>query len=174
MTIRPTRLVAMLAVCTVMGGCATSAGADAQAQPSWPTANYDGPIRARAVYENAGIILDVPSSEQRASVAWSDAYVSNCTTGDAICDPSGPPTIVLAKATTTSAGEEQKDGSIAPIMKDTLVYVVQWTGVPCMPVGPMRPTNETAATAAKHSCTVMNFIDATTGLVLYSVQGPNL
>jgi hypothetical protein len=57
--------------------------------------------------------------------------------GDAICDLSQSPTIYLAEATVTSAGQIQDDGSLAPLMKDTLVYVLTWTNVPCTAAGPI-------------------------------------
>jgi hypothetical protein len=156
-------------MCVAIGGCAMSTGATAEPQSAWPAATYAGPIKSRIVYEEAGITLEVPSFEQTFGVTWSESYyVRNCITGDAICDSSKSPTIVLAEATSPFPAEERPDGTLKPLLRDTLVYVVTFADTRCVAVGPYRPGHESATRAAVRSCTVLNLIDATTGKVLFS------
>jgi nitrogenase subunit NifH len=56
-------------------------------------------------------------------------------------------------------------------MNKTLVYVITWTGVTCVRAG--GPPEPPGAAVAIDSCTLLNFIDANSGTVLYSVSGPN-
>jgi hypothetical protein len=88
-----------------------------------------------------------------------------------MCVSGSPVTVSLASATDPQAGQERTDGSIAPIMDDTLVYVMTQSGIPCSSVGPAARTTETLAT---YSCTFLSFIDAQTDVLLYSVSGPGL
>ena len=123
------------------------------------------PIITRIEYENAGIILDVPSSVN-VGVSWSYAYASNCP-GEAVCQLDRGPTIVLAEATSTSPAELQGDGSLKPLMQNTLVYVFKWTEVPCVPVGPAMVDGRSASPPAIYSCTALTFVDALSGTVLF-------
>src|SRR5262245_37958886 len=172
MTPRPNRLLLALAGCAIAAGCA--APRSAPSGPVLPQATYTGPLTAPAAYDNGSITLAVPSSTRRAAVSWSDAYVVNCRSGDAVCDLSQGPTIVLAEATVTGAGQAQPDGSLTPLVKDALVYVLKWTDVPCSPVGPARSPGDSAVPRPDGTCTLIDLIDAGTGKVLYSVQGPDI
>jgi hypothetical protein len=55
-------------------------------------------------------------------------------------------------------------------MKDTLVYVITFVNVPCAPVGP--PPQATPSPTTTYFCTIMNFVDADTGKMLYAVESP--
>jgi hypothetical protein len=143
-----------------LAGCGPSAG---QTQ-SLPPAVYGGPVTTKIQYENAGIVLDVPNTTAT-GVSWLQAY-DNCRTGDAVCDLTRSPTILLASATTLNSGDIQADGSIRPGVENQLVYVIGWSGVACpAPAGPAHSESESVA------CQIVNLIDAQTGRVLYSVQG---
>jgi hypothetical protein len=166
------RPYAVLALCIALAGCAQVV--PGSPGTTTPRAAYLGPIPSDVTYDNAGVTLKVPPANSRPTASWADAYTTNCATGDAICDPTQSPTIYLATATTPSAGDTQPDGSIKPLLQDTLVYVIQWTDVPCTPVGPAAPEGAAASTPTTYSCTILNLVDAETGKVLYSVQGPNL
>ena len=172
------RMLLAVARCAALAGCAAVAGCGVPAAairgPVLPAANYAGSLTTTVVYDHGGITLAPPSRTATATVSWSDAYVTNCMSGDAICDLDRGPTIVLADATVTSAGQAQPDGSVAPLVKDTLVYVLTWTDVACRPAGPMPSPGSTPRTGSDDSCTVVNLVDAGTGKVLYSVQGPDI
>lgn len=56
--------------------------------------------------------------------------------GDGCGDRGHRPTVTLARATSPQAGTARPDGSIDPLMDATLVYVLHWTGMMCLPVGP--------------------------------------
>ncbi len=155
---------------SVLSGCAASAVSSPES--SLPAATYLGPITTKIEYENAGIVLDVPSSVD-VGMSWSYAYARNCP-GEAICHLDRSPTIVLAEATSPNPTEMQADGSSKPLMQDTLVYVIKWTGVPCVPVGPPMVDEPGGSPPAIYSCTTLNLIDAVSGTVLFSVEGTNL
>jgi len=143
-------------------------------QTSLPAAKYLGPIRQPIAYAKAGISLKPPGAVNPAA-SWADAY-DNCRTGDAVCDTNSPPNIALALATAEQAGEAAPDGSIVPLMKDTLVYVLTWIGIPCVPKSgppPAPDISDSTSASATYSCTLLNFIDASSGKVLYSTEGPN-
>jgi hypothetical protein len=79
-------------------------------------------------------------------------------------------TVALADATTARSGTERADGSLQPFAHDRLAYVIAFTGVPCMPVGPPgRPPP-----AVPYICTFVSLIDAQTGVVIFSLSGPDL
>jgi len=129
-------------------------------------------VTETVAYEDAGIVVEAPDPNSVA--VWSDAYyVDGCATGDAICDPKQGPQVFLARVTTTSAGTPADDGSIQPLMDHDEVYVLQFTDVPCAPVGPVRPNQATRPTR-DCTCTVLNFLDTDSGRALYTVQGPDL
>ncbi len=172
-----------------------------------PTPGYAGAITAPISYGDTGISLAVPPSSSQPSVSWEAAF-QNCSTHQAICSPSSPITISLASATEKQAGQQNADGSLVPIMDNTLVYVISQSAVPCRPVGPARPTGnngnptgntgnptgnskgqagpagkpignsgpgvvdsgQPTTTLADYSCTVLNFINANTGVAIYSVK----
>jgi hypothetical protein len=161
-----------VAVLAGLAGCAAPAAA--VPEPALPAANYAGPLTATTTYDKGTIALSAPAPTRTAAVSWSDAYTVNCRSGDAICDLNQSPTIVLAVATVNGAGQMQKDGSIAPLAKDTLVYVIRWTNVPCQPVGPVAPAGAKAPSPSVWSCTLVNLVDAGSGKVLYTIEGPDM
>lgn len=164
---------------------------------SYPTAEYRGPITQPAYLQQAGIEMTVPTGSP--AVTWKQAYQA-CQTGDAVCDVTATPIITLAAVTARDAGEAGVGGTIVPLMDKTLAYVITQMGVTCAPVGPppgasggtspvgppppgsstessadrMPETAGQRSSPGSMSCTVINFVDAATGKVLYSVQGPNL
>jgi len=176
------------------GGPSTISGA---AMHESPTAEYRGPITHPASLQQAGIEMNIPKGEP--AVTWKQAY-ENCQTGAASCDVTATPIITLATVTTKGAGEAGEGGRIIPLMDRTLAYVITQEGVRCSPVGPPAeaprstisggspPGSSTETRTAGRrpgpgdqtlssgfvSCTFINFVDAATGKVLYSVQGPNL
>ena len=175
--------VGLLAACAdppTPSAAGTETGADPNTQSGtgpvlgpagWPAADYQGAITAPIDYRHSGISLAVPAADavDQAAVTASQAY-ANCLSGAALCNKASGPTIVLASATASQAGQLAADGSIVPLMPDTLVYMVSWTGVTCMPSG--GPPRSPGTEPKTFSCTVLNFIDAMTGKVLYSVQSP--
>lgn len=132
---------------------------------------YVGPITAPTSYARGVVTLSVPPLSVTPTVSWETAYAS-CASGNAICEPGVSMTISLASASDTRAGIARSNGSIIPVMNHTLVYVFLQNGAPCAPVGP--PSSGAAGPARVLSCTILNFVDANTGAVLYSVQGPKL
>src|SRR5262245_27563789 len=145
-----------------LAGCGSSAG---QAQ-TLPPAVYGGPVTTRIGYDNGGIVLDVPYTTVTA-VSWLQAY-DNCRTGEAVCDLTRSPQILLASATTLTSGQIQADGSIRPAVENQLVYVIGWTDVSCPVLAGPAPSPYDSGT-----CQIVNLIDAQTGRVLYAVQGPS-
>jgi len=127
---------------------------------------YAGPLEATVRYENSGISLTAPTAQ--AATSWTDAY-ANCLSGAAICDATSPPTISLANATVDKAGTAGPNGSLVPLLSNTLVYVLSWTGVPCAPAGGPPGSK---STTQKFSCTLLNLVDAKSGKVLYTVESP--
>jgi hypothetical protein len=172
MSVRLSRLVGLLALCLPLAACATAATAGGE-ELSPPSAIYEGAIAQNVTYADSGLTLRVPPPSASARAPLAQAYVANCESGDAICVVGERPTIFLAVATLTTAGEEQKDGTIRPVMEDTLVYVIQYTKVPCVGSGPPRRT-KSAPSPTTSVCTILNFVDAASGAVLHSIQGPGL
>lgn len=189
------RVLTILAV-TVLAGCAArttgSVGAAATSTSS-ALGNQDSvaglappnltPLTTAIEYPNTGFDIEPPGTA-RAVVPWSKAYAT-CLTGDAICDPTATPTIVLASVSDDQSGKIKADGSLTPLLHNTLVWVITYTNRPCAPAGGavQRTTNASMiprasvmtemSTAPSYLCTVINFISAGTGAVLYSFQGPN-
>jgi hypothetical protein len=127
---------------------------------------YTGAITSSRTFEE-GLFISPPGGRHPA-VSWEQAYAT-CMDGDSVCHEKYPTHVSLALATATSAGESGPDGSIIPLMKDTLVYVLMQSDVPCLPMGPRRATSPTV-----QACTTIAFVDAGSGRVIYSVQGTDL
>jgi hypothetical protein len=168
-------LIILLASC----GRATSLTSDGAAQSTSTTTgqavpanvSYVGPITSSATYDGGSISLSVPSSSDQPTASWQSTY-ANCASGDAICDPAYPMSISLARVTDLQSGTAVPGGSISATLDNTLAYVFSQHNVPCSPVGP--PASSVTTNAAGYECTILNFVDASSGSVLYSVQGPNL
>jgi hypothetical protein len=144
-----------------LAGCGSSAGS----QPL-PPAVYGGPVTTEISFDDGDIVLDVPYTTVT-GVTWLQAY-DNCRPGEAVCDLTRSPQILLASATTLTTGQIEADGSIRPAVKNQLVYVIGWTDVDCpAPAGPAPSSSESV------SCQIVNLIDAQTGRVLYAVEGPS-
>jgi hypothetical protein len=169
---RTARLAGLLLSYTVIAGCqaTTSTGAE---QPL-ASATYAGAIAERIEYLGGTITLDVPSPSARASVSWSSAYVTNCESGDAICVPDQKATVFLAVATISNAGAEQADGSLRPLISGALVFVIEYTGEQCARSGPADPEHTAKVTPTPELCTVLNFVDARSGKVVYTLEGPDV
>jgi hypothetical protein len=150
----------------MLSGCGVGHTGAQPTSATLPPARYVGAIAEPILY--TGVVLEPPATTQ-VGVSWTQAY-ANCLTGDAICDAGAGPTISLARATVSGVGEALPDGSIDLLLNERLVYVLTWTGVPCLPVGPA--ARRPVPTALP--CTVLNFVDANTGAVVHSIQGPSL
>jgi len=111
----------------------------------------------------------MPPTNTATGVSWQAAY-AKCQTAEAACVPDRTATVALADATTARSGTQRAVGSLQPFAQDRLAYVITFTGVPCMPIGPPgRPPP-----AAPYICTFVSLIDAQTGVVIFSLSGPDL
>ncbi len=156
-------LVPLLAVLMIsVAGCSSGSG-----EHDYPPGDYRGPITEHVSLKQVDIEMDVPTGKP--AVSWEQAY-QNCQTGDGICDSSHPPVITLASVTAKNAGQMGEGDTIIPVMDKTLAYVVTQTGLKCLPVGPARPSGAVPSAPVAESCTLVNFIDAKTGTVLYSAS----
>jgi hypothetical protein len=171
---RPIIVAGAVVALGIMSACGgRGAAGQASPNPANTDAIYVGRISTPIEYVNAGVSLAVPDATSSAKISWSTAY-STCDSGDAICGKGALPTISLAVATARQAGNANPDGSIAPLMKDTLVYVMTFNGIPCIPKGgPPVPSPTHAPPTQAYSCVLLNFIDANSGQVLYSVESPD-
>lgn len=156
------------------GGTSRSGGvpsATSSAARRLSPARYLGPITSPATYPNLGIDLAPPPAGSLPSTSWEAAY-RNCLTGKAECATGGGPDISLAQATTPAAGARRRDGSINPLVRGTLSYVLTWTGVPCVPTGGGPAVSGRPSSSPKvYSCIVVDLIDADTGELLYAASG---
>ena len=130
--------------------------------------SYAGPIPRAVTYSETGISLTVPPAAAKPGVTWQTA-LDNCFTSGGICSPDLPATVSLAVATDRQAGQGPPNGSIAPVMDNTLVFVVAQSGEPCVSSGPPGSSQNTAQTS---SCTILDFFRADTGAEAYAVSGP--
>ena len=172
------RRYVVFAVAAIVGIGSLAACGNGQTDVAAPSATrapvkYTGPITAPVRYAEPGITLAVPPSTPPPRISWSDAY-NTCFSGHAQCDKTRTATVSLASVTIDRAGKIAPDGSIIPLLKNALVYVVSYTGVPCAPAGgPPRLATPTAA-VAQFFCTILNFVDAKSGAVAYTVESPAL
>lgn len=156
-----------IAALAILTGCARSTSA-VGASPL-PNATYSGPILAPATVA-ADVSLQVPAV--RPKISWQQAYDA-CKSGEGTCDQQAAAVISLASATSPNTGEiSSTDSSIKPLMHGTLVYVITQVGVPCAPSGVPAGPGTKPTTAPVYTCTFVNFVDAATGKVLYSTNGP--
>jgi hypothetical protein len=176
------RLAMVLPIVIVLiAGCGSPAGqtigsTSATPEPTASTAtpassgasSYLGPIPRAVSYGDTGITLAVPPDGASPSVSWQSA-ISNCST----CVAGAPVSVSLALATELLAGQANSDGSIAPVMDKTLVYVLSQSGLTCSPAGPAG-TPSSSSTGGSYPCVFLSFVDAHSGTDLYAVDGPGL
>lgn len=146
-----------------------AAGSSSGGAPVLAPLTDEGRLTAPTTYEQSGISLAPPLSGDAPSVTPQAAY-NDCLSGDAICSPGISPTIVLARVTDMHSGTQGPDGSLIPLMNNRLVFVLRFDGEMCVPAGvlPGSPAPQ------PQPCSAVNFIDAATGAVIYSVQGAKL
>lgn len=177
------RLATMLLIIIVLtGGCGSSAGqtlgstnatADSAASTATPissgASSYMGQIPSAVSYGgDTGITLAVPPDEASPAVSWQSA-VSNCST----CVTDAPVSVSLALATELQAGQANSNGSITPVMDQTLVYVLSQSGLTCSAAGPAG-TPSSSSTSESYACVRFRFVDAHSGKDLYAVDGADL
>ena len=176
---------AVLGLAIAASGCAapgpnTALGpADAISQPrasiATPTASgprYLGPLASPTTYAGPGIRL-VPPGPAVPRRPWTATLAVCGHNGDGCGDRGHRPTVTLARATSPQAGTARPDGSIDPLMDATLVYVLHWTGMMCLPVGPLHyPPTATGTPATPAPCDALSFVDANTGAELYGASYP--
>jgi len=135
------------------------------------TSNYSGRLATPKSYKDISLTLEVPSSKDVATLPWAAAF-STCAGGGAMCFAGTPVGISLAKATDLNTGSANADGSISPALNKTLVYLLKQSNIACRPTG--GPAGLTTTSVAASVCTVLNFVDANTGKVLFIVESPGL
>lgn len=152
------------------GDLKTNAVSGSGSGPGWAF-RYTGAIKSRVVWDNNTLILDVPLQTDLPVVSVADA-LQTCKTGDSVCgSPDATSHVELGLLTITAAGTPGADGSVVPLVKDKLVYAMQWSGVPCVAAGVL-PT--AASTATVQQCIYLAFVDAKTGTNVYGVSGTGL
>ncbi len=110
-----------------------------------------------------GYTLAALSATDRPGVAWT-SLKDLCTHGVAECASTGKASVLLARATSTNGAQIQSDGAVIKTVDNKLVYVMYWTGVPCVAVG------APGASSSPTVCVVEDVVDAETGNLLYSGQ----
>jgi hypothetical protein len=151
----------------IVGGCATAQMAGSPAVATVGSV-YAGALTTPRADPEAGVTLSPPDGLTPA-LSWQAAFAT-CATGESVCVAGRDPSITLALATTTGAGTMQTDGTTVPLMKDTLVYVMTWRNEPCVPKG----GPPTSAAPSPRPCTLVAFVDATTGRAIYGAEGPTV
>jgi hypothetical protein len=87
--------------------------------------------------------------------------------------PSPPGRVVarLATVTTEGTGKANADGTVTPMYKDRLVWVVEIPTTVLMPdIGPMEESGQPRSTPAPRLCPAFFFVDAATGAALFAAQ----
>jgi hypothetical protein len=129
---------------------------------------YSGPITAaRRDPAGLGYTLTAPATFDRPGVAWT-SLSSLCGQSFTRCPATGRATILLARATSMNGAQIQSDGSVVKTVDNRLVYVMYWTGVPCVAFG--APVAAGAPSPSSSVCVVEDVADAGTGVLLYAGQ----
>ena len=164
------------------GGCAAPGPttsllpADATSPPQAAAAaakgpRYLGPLTSPITYAGGDFEL-VPPGHAVPRKPWT-VSLAVCRDSRSRCVEQGhAPTITLARATSPHAGTSRRDGSVKPSMDATLVYVVHWTGLRCMPAGPGPAPGTTRTQRTPSPCDALRFVDADTGTELYGEDDP--
>ena len=117
------------------------------------------------------IVLDAPKPEPRARSAESlQAEILEKLTYSVGKDPCGyraQPAVWLATATTPASGSARADGTIEPLVKNRLVYVMVWTTAGC--VSPHWQEHPTSTIAPASCWSHAQLVDADTGTALFGV-----
>ncbi len=153
------------AIGSTIAPAATTASTDTPALSG--AASYVGPIPRAVSYGDTGITLALPPNGANPSVSWQSA-ISNCST----CAAGAPVSVSFAVATELQAGQANPDGSITPVMDETLVYVLSQSGLKCRAAGPSGAPS--SSTGESSTCVRLSFVDAQSGKDVYAVDGADL
>lgn len=181
----PTRhAVRMLAgaVIVLVAGCANTVTPGARAESairsgaaSVPTSAFLPTTRSVAFtrvsttqrWADGSVTVIPPRPGDVPAISVTDA-LATCGRGSACGSVSRLPVVLLGRATASGAGEQNPDGSLTPVMADTLVFEMIWSGLTCLPaVG--TATGTVSGAPAYDDCTTVAWVDATTGAALYGI-----
>jgi hypothetical protein len=85
--------------------------------------------------------------------------------------PPGQVVATLANVTTEGAGKANADGTVTPMYKDRLLWVVEIPSTVLMPdIGPMTEPGQPRSKPAPRPCPAFFFVDAATGAALFAAQ----
>lgn len=148
--------------------------------PGVPPLTNLGPVTETTHDADAGITVGPPHGTG-AVVDWS-TIGKTCATGESLCAPSLTGFVQLGNATSPQAGTMRSDGTVDSLMNDRRVYILEFRGMPCAPVGPNRHSPSSSPSPSltisptgptqDESCEVKNYIDAQSGDILYTVSYP--
>lgn len=147
-----------------------SASAPVEVSEGFPTTAAVDYVRVATTekWGDVAVIVVPPSPGDVPSVS-TEVAVATCNNGSACGSIDQLPAIRLGRATTAEAGTLNADGSLkTPVMDDTLVFEMIWTGEQCLPVV---GTSTRAPDTTLHyfSCTTIAWVDATTGEALFGL-----
>lgn len=137
--------------------------------PGVPPLTYLGDV-TQTTHDVVGGITVGPPHGTGPVVEWS-TIGQTCVTVGSLCDSSLTGFVQLGNATSPQAGTIRSDGTIDPLMNDRRVYILEFRGMLCSPVGPKQPSPSPSPLPARdQSCEVKNYIDAQSGDILYTVS----
>ena len=184
--IRTSLVLAIVTATSLVSGCAdrgatsgparaagTTIGTSMSSNAVDPPATYNGAVTTSYSLHSGQVLIDAPRTGDAASVTWQTA-LDVCADGSGVCASDVPATISLARVTTLNAGQTNSDGSSTLLINDALTYVITWSGTKCSLVGGPKLHASSTQTAAPSTCTLVDFVSASTGKYDYALQGANL
>jgi hypothetical protein len=136
--------------------------------------SYGGAESQTETFNNGSLVLAPPQSSDRPQESWQSVYAAQC--GNGACSNSQKTRMVLARATDLSVGQTT-NGTFVPSANDRLAYAIIQTGVPCSDVGSgggSGTADVSTTTTTPTTCTDVRIIEANTGEVLFSQEGPQI
>ena len=138
-----------------------------------PDAAIASPVAVPEVWAG-GTVRVLPPGGLRPAISVADA-LATCTTGQSVCGPTAvTPTVRLGVGTSFGAGTASADGSLRPLFDHALVYEIIWLGIDCVTSPDTPNANGAPVSITMGKCTIVSWVDATSGKALYGLSGAGI
>lgn len=178
--------VITMSACALLSACASSAAGTSSVISTLPSVSatsspppsgiepvYLGPVSSIQRLDGGDVIVSPPDASETANASWRTAF-QMCSDGTGVCTDSSIPSIALGDVTTEAAGSAGPNGTIIPLINNSLTYVVRWDKVPCPPSA--GPADESSSSSPSDQpaklCTLIDLVDANSGQYVYAFEGP--
>lgn len=132
---------------------------------------YLGRVTSIQRLDGGDIVVSPPTASQTPKASWQTAF-GVCSDGTGVCVDSSLPVISVGDVITKATGDAGANGTIIPLVNNSLTYILRWDNVVCPPSAGPTELNSDSTTAEKKTCTLIDLVDAESGKYVFAFEGP--